>query len=422
MAPLSDVSIDPELPEPTTPSVTEAVVADQVVAHVTEPHGHHAPSHTHCQNCGAELRGAFCHQCGQHDFDFHRSFGHVFFETLESFLHFDEKFFRTIITLLFEPGRLSAEFNAGKRASQMPPFRLYLFVSVLFFFIAFLGGDHSRGDPVILDQPADSEAAKEAGKEIAKATTKAREQLDHALAVARTPEERENLRTIRDLAAKFAETDAESTAVAAVSNPVVAPASGVPAVNVPAESPSAAKPASPPEQPKVHPSGRKMPGKLKDNEGEGLDGAFSRYVAERGKYAYEHRKELQESVIHAVPKLLLFCLPLFALFTRVLFRRTGYVYLQHLIVALHFHTFVYLWWLVATGWEKIAALASPGVGNFLNFGASLWLVAYPVLMLRRLFTQSWRRTILKTMLLGSLYLLTLALGFVLVAFIMFLML
>lgn len=378
------MSIDPELPEVTTPSVTDAVVTDQVVAQVTGPLGHHAPSHTHCQNCGAELRGAFCHQCGQHDFDFHRSFGHVFFETLESFFHFDEKFFRTIITLLFEPGRLSADFNAGKRASQMPPFRLYLFVSVLFFFIAFLGGDHSRGDPIILDPPASSETAKEAGQDIAKA----REQLDDAAASTR----------------------------------VVAPASGMPAVSVPVEPPSAAEPASSPDQSKRHPSGRKIPGKLKDNKGEGLDDAFSRYLTERGKYAYEHRHELQEAVIHAVPKLLLFCLPLFALFTRVLFRRTGYVYLQHLIVALHFHTFVYLWWLVASGWEKIAALASTGLGSFINFGASLWLMAYPVLMLHRLFTQSWRRTILKTLLLGSLYVITLGLGFVLVAFIMFLML
>lgn len=45
----------------------------------------------------------------------------------------------------------------------------------------------------------------------------------------------------------------------------------------------------------------------------------------------------------ALPKLILLCLPLFALYTRFLFRKTKQVYLQHLVLALHFHTFIYLW-------------------------------------------------------------------------------
>ncbi|HLP25762.1 MAG TPA: DUF3667 domain-containing protein, partial [Acidobacteriota bacterium] len=134
--------------EPPTPDgdpLTSAVAADQVAAHATDPHGrgHHGPFHTHCENCGTELKGPFCHACGQHDFEFHRSFGHVFLEALENFFHFDAKFFRNIVTLLFRPGALTADFNSGKRASQMPPFRLYVFVSVLFFFMSFIGRDSS---------------------------------------------------------------------------------------------------------------------------------------------------------------------------------------------------------------------------------------------------------------------------------------
>jgi hypothetical protein len=141
-APLRSVSLEP--PTPDADPLTSAVTADQVAAHAADPHhGAHGPSHTHCENCGTELKGPFCHACGQHDFEFHRSFGHVFLEALENFFHFDAKFFRNIVTLLFRPGVLTADFNAGKRASQMPPFRLYVFVSVLFFFLSFVGRSSS---------------------------------------------------------------------------------------------------------------------------------------------------------------------------------------------------------------------------------------------------------------------------------------
>jgi hypothetical protein len=429
IAPLRNVPIDPDLPEFPTPSAGDAVLADQVVAHATEAPGHHAPLRSHCQNCGAELHGAYCHQCGQHDFDFHRSFGHVFLETLENFFHFDEKFFHTIITLLFKPGQLSADFNAGKRVSQMPPFRLYLFVSVLFFFIAFLGGDHAREDPVILDQETGATKDNVARREIAKAATTAREQLDLALAAARTPEDQKTIREIRDLAAKLAATPhgSTTTAPAVSSNPVSGPdAAATTAESVISEAAALPAAASPSEvegekTPLPQPGERKH-GKPNIRIAKGTNAELGRYLTERGEYAYDHRYELQQAVIHAVPKLLLFCLPIFALFTRVLFRRAGSVYLQHLIIALHFHTFVYLWWLVASGWVSLVDLGSPGLAGLLHFGAWMWLLMYPVVMLHRLFAQSWRRAIFKTMLLGTLHAMTLASGFVLLALCMFLML
>ena len=359
-------SMDPELPNP---SIPEALIADQVAAQAAEPHGHHAPLHTHCQNCGAELQGAFCHRCGQHDFDFHRSFGHVFLETLENFFHFDEKFLRTIVRLLFQPGELSADFNAGKRASQMPPFRLYLFVSVLFFFVTSIGSDHVAEKEGSRDPASVSEEASQARDETSSSN---------------------------------ASTGKSSTL------------SEAPRADDSSAAPSARK--SP-----VSKATKKDSNGLTIDLGNGTDSKVSQYLTERAREAQAHPQELKEAVIHAVPKLLLFCLPVFALFTRLLFRRTGTVYLQHLIVALHFHTFVYLWWLVASGWEKLFGLASAGLGTAVHWIMWLWLIAYPVLMLRRLFDQSWSRTVLKTSLLASLQLLALGSGFVLLAFIMFLM-
>ncbi len=57
--------------------------------------------------------------------------------------------------------------------------------------------------------------------------------------------------------------------------------------------------------------------------------------------------------IHALPKLILICVPFFALYTRFLFRKTGQVYLQHLVLALHFHTFIFLWLMFTNGWVDL---------------------------------------------------------------------
>ena len=131
--------LDPDMPD----ALSEGVATDAVGAQATEATKHSKPIHTHCENCGQELQGPFCHRCGQHDFDINRSFGHTFLEALENFFHFDTKLFRNLITLLFKPGRMTSAFNAGKRAAQVPPFRLYVFVSILFFFLTFLDQDKS---------------------------------------------------------------------------------------------------------------------------------------------------------------------------------------------------------------------------------------------------------------------------------------
>jgi hypothetical protein len=47
---------------------------------------------------------------------------------------------QTLKALLFKPGFLTCEFLAGRRASYLPPFRLYLVTSVLFFLILALNG------------------------------------------------------------------------------------------------------------------------------------------------------------------------------------------------------------------------------------------------------------------------------------------
>lgn len=86
-----------------------------------------------CANCTTELSGSYCSACGQRDLDFKKDWRGLVGEYAASFLNIDGKVPRGIFQLLFLPGRMTNEFLAGKRTNQMPPLRLYLLASLLFF-------------------------------------------------------------------------------------------------------------------------------------------------------------------------------------------------------------------------------------------------------------------------------------------------
>lgn len=59
-------------------------------------------------------------------------------ELMEGVLHSDSRLWRTLMRLWFKPGSLTQEFIAGRRMAYLPPFRLYLVVSIIFFMTASL--------------------------------------------------------------------------------------------------------------------------------------------------------------------------------------------------------------------------------------------------------------------------------------------
>src|SRR5438477_4304313 len=92
-----------------------------------------------CRNCGATLSGHFCSHCGQKS-DVHvPSTKELVHEALEGLTHSDSRLWTTLKCLWLRPGKLTCEFIAGRRAAYLPPFRLYLILSVLFFFLASIG-------------------------------------------------------------------------------------------------------------------------------------------------------------------------------------------------------------------------------------------------------------------------------------------
>src|SRR3989441_11318166 len=119
---------------------------------------------THCENCGAQLHGHWCAQCGQAAIDYRRSFRHVIADLLDEFLNWDSKFFATIGLLLVRPWRLTNQFLAGHRVRYVHPLRLYLLASILFFFAVnyWAKSIHLQPSKITSKDRAEIEAALEA--------------------------------------------------------------------------------------------------------------------------------------------------------------------------------------------------------------------------------------------------------------------
>lgn len=91
---------------------------------------------THCPNCETEYaadQAAYCHNCGQSRRDIRSPIWFWIGSFFESFFNYDSRLWRTLRLLFTKPGKLSADFNMGRRARYIEPFRLYLIVSVAFF-------------------------------------------------------------------------------------------------------------------------------------------------------------------------------------------------------------------------------------------------------------------------------------------------
>ncbi len=86
-----------------------------------------------CRNCGADLTGEFCANCGQEDKEVRRPFLYFLREMLRVTLDLDGRAYRTIYYLMVRPGFLTREFFSGRRVAYTPPLRLFLIISIGFF-------------------------------------------------------------------------------------------------------------------------------------------------------------------------------------------------------------------------------------------------------------------------------------------------
>lgn len=87
-----------------------------------------------CANCGSQAESNYCPQCGQKTDIRHRHFRKILGDMFSEIFSLDNSLFRSLKPLLFQPGKLTAEYIAGRRIRYIPPFRLFLFSVFLFVF------------------------------------------------------------------------------------------------------------------------------------------------------------------------------------------------------------------------------------------------------------------------------------------------
>ena len=345
------------------------------------------PPLTHCENCGAPLSGPYCGQCGQPAIDYRRSFGHVLVDVLNEFLNWDSKFFATIALLIVKPWRLTNEFVAGHRVRYVHPLRLYLLASILFFFAVNFGAKGIRFDPTKF--PDEKRA------EVAAAIADKRDEIEAELSKENlTPDQRQKVQKALDYLTK--------------------PTSSATTTPTPEESPS------PTAAPGISPtaeSGQQTYGPVGDRPFVVFDDAksttpFERWIEGRAKEKMgEHGTKMGlfiSTLFSNLPYMMLCCIPLFALVLKVLYIRRRLFYIDHLIYALHIHTFFY-------AGIMLIVLVTIGLNRFAPGAIAGWLIALLwiafvtqiFLSIRYVYRQGWFFSIFKFLFGGFVYLMVL---------------
>jgi hypothetical protein len=309
-----------------------------------------------CENCGANMSGPFCSQCGQHAVDYRRSFGRVFADVLDSFLNWDSKFTLSLWLLMSRPWKLTIDFLSGKRVRHMHPLRLYLLISIVFFF-----GVHELATQANLNPRTHRDL---------------------------TPEEKAKLD------AKLSKLPADVQA------------------EVKQEIDKSAKPKSETKAPENDEGFLEVGTDKDDPNASPFEKWLNRRLKERIGEHGVNAKVFFLALVGHLPAMMLCCIPLFALVLKILYSFRRVLYIDHLIYALHIHAFAYLAILIigftAAGLKHVAPILS----GWVTAGLIVTAIMQLLFSIRRVYRQGWFMSIFKFLFGGVIYLFVLCLGLV----------
>ena len=97
---------------------------------------------TACPNCSTELGDEYCPRCGQRRIDSRDLSARAFLHDVADEVANLRTNFKTLRTLraLLVPGRLTAEYLAGRRRPYLGPLKIYLICAAIFFLLAPVAG------------------------------------------------------------------------------------------------------------------------------------------------------------------------------------------------------------------------------------------------------------------------------------------
>jgi hypothetical protein len=357
---------------------------------------------THCENCGTELRGHYCSNCGQAAIDYGRSFRYVIVDVLDSFLNWDSKFIRTIGLLLWRPGWLTNQFVEGRRVRFLHPVRLYLLVSIVFFLCANLIPVSDTRSVKAENLPPEARARFE--EKMAKLRAK---QKDRPFFEFTSDEKGPSV-------PQATPTPAESKAAIDKKEPNVPQTTAMP---------SEARTAVDEIMSEVAVEKKKEPGphvhfgRDKDGPRTPFEAWMEQRIKDRIGEDGTKAKLFVETLRSNLSTMMLFCIPLFAFVLKVLYLRQKRFYIEHLVYALNIHAFFYiaaiLVVLISIGLNRWI----PGAPQvLLTVFLSLLVFVQIFLSIRRVYRQGWFMTTFKFGFGGLIYLFVLAFAVAATAF------
>lgn len=323
---------------------------------------------TACRNCGETLLGEHCWQCGQPVKGLVRPLPSWIADFLDTVFEYDGRLWRTLGPLLFRPGYLSREYIAGRRVRYVSPVRLFLFLTVLLFIVVRLFVDI---DPGSLDFDVSPSP-------------------DDVVHVERAIE-------------WLPEDERQQVLADALSPPMSSTDGGAIQVD-----------GTPWQVGEVQWSW------LSD----GLNARVNAALQQIGQNVERLRQDPRafvDQVLSLAPQTLFFILPLFALLLKVFYLFSGRLYLQHLLIAMHSHSFIAANILLILALNGLAGLAAGQAWlhsalTWMQWLLWLWIPVNLYLTQKWVYGQGWLLTTLKYLIIGFLYTILLSLGSVVMLF------
>ena len=129
-------------------------------------------------------------------------------------------------------------------------------------------------------------------------------------------------------------------------------------------------------------------------------------VRQKEKHGGRSKLHLEVDIRHDIPKVMFVLLPLFALYVGWFYDRRKYYYVNHAIFSVHFHSFIFLFflflqilsWLIPGDWAGLVLAALSPIPLFI----------YLVAALHRMYGQSFGLSLLKGLAISILYSITFA--------------
>jgi hypothetical protein len=378
-----------------------------------------APEPPRCGNCRTPLAGGHCHVCGQPVRGLIRPLAGWIADFLDSVFNWDGRLPRTLLPLLLRPGFLTAEYIAGRRVRYVTPVRLFLFLAIILFFavrlVADVGGALAGGSAGLSPFPEDAERIArlvdwlppDQRAEVLKDAMdpQAPAAVDTAAAIDRTAGDDASAEVRAAAGAgSGADTDVDADRDdAGAGLQVQTDGAGRGDVIVLGGLDG--------ERNKV------QLGWLSDGMNAQLNLALAK-IASSARRINEDPRQFVEQLLSVAPQTLFFMLPVFALLLKLayLFRRR--LYMEHLLVALHSHSFIAITLLLMIGLSALGGLA-PGLPWFgtamswLVIALACWIPVNLFLTQKRVYGQGWLMTFVKFSVIGLLYIFLLTAAMVL---------